>query len=674
MASANFLVNGSATPPEMAVSASSTVTLALTSTSGVRTVVWSIVGNSSPLLVNPTITPAGSPLGATATFPMPAGTGQAYLVQCKVNGGTDDEGIVQSDLTKRAIIGVVNTVGFVPFCAGETYERDAVYGYTVPLNDLGDAGGGTASIADNSVTFAKIQDIGVGLIGNDTGTADPKLITLGTGLAFVAGALAVSGVTLASLGSIAANSIVGNNTGGSAVPTALTGAQATALLSAFVASGASHAKGLVPDPGSSAGTTKFLREDSTWSVPAGSFTSPANPGDNAKIAYASAGALAYASAIKTDGIYLAFGVDPAVLTIGVNRYAHATHVLSGLGSDGTTNYDLVQWGVGSNNRFLLGSSTVAITELQGKQIKAVASAQSGTALTPTMSLTGGAHTTLTASTEVSDFLLDLAQTKQWSTGALTTQRAARITAPTIAFVGASVAAMAATLAISGAPAAGTNATLTNSLALWVESGAVGYGSAATMAKTGLQRFGQSATMQVAQLSGGTDVNLSRFGVTATDEWTLGDDALPTLKLYATTSVGFRIGANAEWDFTSTQLDAHNNNIVNLLGLNGVRVATGTLGTALADANVTLSVAGGGVYELQANLSANRSIALAITGSPRDKQVISIRKYTTAAFNLTVTDEVGNPLYTFPQASKGIADFQYSSATSKFVLAGNMDLA
>jgi hypothetical protein len=40
----------------------------------------------------------------------------------------------------------------------------------------------------------------------------------------------------------------------------------------FVASGASHAKGLVPDPGSSAGTTRFLREDATWVAPAGSGT------------------------------------------------------------------------------------------------------------------------------------------------------------------------------------------------------------------------------------------------------------------------------------------------------------------------------------------------------------------------------------------------------------------
>ncbi len=37
----------------------------------------------------------------------------------------------------------------------------------------------------------------------------------------------------------------------------------------FVASGASHAKGAVPDPGVTGGTTKYLREDATWAVPPG---------------------------------------------------------------------------------------------------------------------------------------------------------------------------------------------------------------------------------------------------------------------------------------------------------------------------------------------------------------------------------------------------------------------
>jgi hypothetical protein len=40
-------------------------------------------------------------------------------------------------------------------------------------------------------------------------------------------------------------------------------------IAAFVASGAGHKSGLVPDPGVTGGTTKFLREDSSWQVPAG---------------------------------------------------------------------------------------------------------------------------------------------------------------------------------------------------------------------------------------------------------------------------------------------------------------------------------------------------------------------------------------------------------------------
>jgi len=42
---------------------------------------------------------------------------------------------------------------------------------------------------------------------------------------------------------------------------------AAADMPVFVASGASHAPGAVPDPGASAGTTHFLREDATWAVP-----------------------------------------------------------------------------------------------------------------------------------------------------------------------------------------------------------------------------------------------------------------------------------------------------------------------------------------------------------------------------------------------------------------------
>jgi len=63
-------------------------------------------------------------------------------------------------------------------------------------------------------------------------------------------------------------------------------------------------------------------------------------------------------------------------------------------------------------------------------------------------------------------------TRQWSTGALTTQRENVFVAPTYAFVGASTITDAATVAITGSPTAGTNATITNRYALWVQGGNV----------------------------------------------------------------------------------------------------------------------------------------------------------------------------------------------------------
>ena len=48
-------------------------------------------------------------------------------------------------------------------------------------------------------------------------------------------------------------------------------ADRTIAVSVFVASGASHATGLVPDPGASGGTVKYLREDATFTVPVGTW-------------------------------------------------------------------------------------------------------------------------------------------------------------------------------------------------------------------------------------------------------------------------------------------------------------------------------------------------------------------------------------------------------------------
>lgn len=84
----------------------------------------------------------------------------------------------------------------------------------------------------------------------------------------------VTGVTLAAI-SGGGSGTVTNVTG--TAPIVITGASTTTpnvTITDFVASGASHARGSVPDPGSSAGTTKFLCEDATFKLPPGGLTSP----------------------------------------------------------------------------------------------------------------------------------------------------------------------------------------------------------------------------------------------------------------------------------------------------------------------------------------------------------------------------------------------------------------
>jgi len=132
MASAAFTINSTAVPCAKAVTYGGAVALALSSTVGVRSIAWSIAGNSKSTLTNPTITPAGSPSGATATCTHVAdpgdGGGAAFLVRCDV---TDDSGNV---LTQYGVFGTAANSGIIPACAGEQMARDATYGWLTCIN------------------------------------------------------------------------------------------------------------------------------------------------------------------------------------------------------------------------------------------------------------------------------------------------------------------------------------------------------------------------------------------------------------------------------------------------------------------------------------------------------------------------------------------------------------
>ena len=148
---------------------------------------------------------------------------------------------------------------------------------------------------------------------------------------------------------------------------------------------------------------------------------------------------------------------------------HSTATTFGLLRFGgtTSSYPAIKRnGVGLEFRLADDSAVAGITAGALTLTQAVSTSGSPTVFT----ITGAAHTTLTASTEATDVNFNLARTVQFATGALTTQRAVRIQAPTYGFVGASTITTASTLSISGPPVAGTNATITNAYALNVESG------------------------------------------------------------------------------------------------------------------------------------------------------------------------------------------------------------
>ena len=131
----------------------------------------------------------------------------------------------------------------------------------------------------DGTNWAAASASGTGVTDGDKG--DITVSSSGTSWSIDSGA-----VTLEKLANLAANSFIGNATGGSAAPTALTGTQATALLDTFTATN----KGLVPAPTSSTG--KFLMDDGTWGTPSGGSSGglPSLTGNAGKVLAVNAGA------------------------------------------------------------------------------------------------------------------------------------------------------------------------------------------------------------------------------------------------------------------------------------------------------------------------------------------------------------------------------------------------
>lgn len=130
---ASFTVDGNANPAAHETTYGATVNLALVDVTDAGQISWSIDSVSKSDQTKPTITEAGAPTGATASFPMPAdpgdGEGRAFRIKVTVTNqlGTD---------TKYGIVGAVNSAGRVPFVAFEELDRHAVYGWVDELNAM----------------------------------------------------------------------------------------------------------------------------------------------------------------------------------------------------------------------------------------------------------------------------------------------------------------------------------------------------------------------------------------------------------------------------------------------------------------------------------------------------------------------------------------------------------
>lgn len=123
------------------------------------------------------------------------------------------------------------------------------------------------------------------------------------------------------------------------------------------------------------------------------------------------------------------------------------------------------------------AGTITATAAGGQFSWTAGAASSGA--TTDFTFVGAAHTAQTTTAEVVLVNFNLAQTVTWATGNVTTERAYRVQAPTLAAAGASTFATAVTFDISGPPIAGTNATLTNAYPMHLGSGKLLISTSAT---------------------------------------------------------------------------------------------------------------------------------------------------------------------------------------------------
>ncbi|KKS76665.1 MAG: hypothetical protein UV51_C0018G0001, partial [Candidatus Woesebacteria bacterium GW2011_GWC1_42_9] len=221
------------------------------------------------------------------------------------------------------------------------------------------------------------------------------------------------------------------------------------------------------------------------------------------------------------------------------------------------------------------------------------SAQTGGSLSA-FTLTGAASLALVASIETSDVNFNLARTVQFATGALVTQRAFRIQAPTYGFVGASTLTTAATVAISGGPTQGAFATISQSFNLLMEAGAVTLDSAAGAFSSTLGMLARTVTFTgTTQITNAANTALYIGSITYTDASALTMDNAVTVNIAAPIGAGsvaitqvsaFRVSENvsyathaAGFNYAGYRLNSHT---VTFTATTGITSSPGIAGMSL----------------------------------------------------------------------------------------------
>ena len=182
-----------------------------------------------------------------------------------------------------------------------------------------------------------------------------------------------------------------------------------------------------------------------------------------------------ASSTPTAAYYLATSsiasIFPYATTTSISSSQGAWFATSG-GSVGIgTTSPGATFSVQGNGLF---SNNLAIAGLTATGTIAFNQAARASGITPYFTLTGGADTGLTASTEAPDIQFNLARTKTHANNTITLQRDFLLNAATHAFTnwGAGLITDLATFGITGAPLVGTNATSTNAHTLYLSDSAL----------------------------------------------------------------------------------------------------------------------------------------------------------------------------------------------------------